>query len=173
MPRDYVLLVERGDAEHHASTVELRAEIPAVLPDTGLKAKGKRLLRPARQWVRRRRHLKTHAKFQDVPSPEFLAEAKAWIEATHPELSAHRLVAADVSDHYRYTFAEFTDSIAGAAAVVTTRLHAGILAALLGVPTALRDGRYGKLRGVYEASMRSMPHVHLLGAPVEAAELHR
>jgi len=69
----------------------------------------------------------------------------------------------DVSNEHRYTFDYFVQTIAAADAIVTTRLHAGILAAMFGKPTFLKDGSsYRKLTSIYEYSMADWPHVHLL-----------
>jgi len=158
----YVLLVERSDGEHHASTATLERTIHPILPEAGAKAKVKRLLRPLRQWQRRRRHLarlEGAGQFTE-PSDSFSAESTAWAASVGLQDLPFRC--GDASDNYRFSFSEFEDLVLNAAGVVTTRLHVGILSALFGIPTALRDGRYGKLAGVYEASMRHMPHVKLL-----------
>jgi pyruvyl transferase EpsO len=44
--------------------------------------------------------------------------------------------------------------------VITNRLHGHILSLLLGIPHAVLDNSYGKVRGVYEAWTRSSPLVH-------------
>lgn len=43
--------------------------------------------------------------------------------------------------------------------VVTNRLHVGVAAALMGVRVTYLDNSYGKIRAVYEATMRDIPGV--------------
>lgn len=71
-------------------------------------------------------------------------------------------VVADVSDPVTYGFDQFCEIVARSAAVVTTRLHVGVLAGMLGIPTVLIDGPYEKIKGVYEYSMSDMMHVSCL-----------
>jgi exopolysaccharide biosynthesis predicted pyruvyltransferase EpsI len=71
-------------------------------------------------------------------------------------------VVGDLSNPRLYPFDEFLEVVAGSRAVVTQRLHVGVLSALLGIDTWLDDRGYYKIRGIWEQSMRSMPHVHLL-----------
>jgi exopolysaccharide biosynthesis predicted pyruvyltransferase EpsI len=73
------------------------------------------------------------------------------------------VIAQDVSSNVGFTFDQFSLAIAQAAVVVTTRLHAGILAAMLGKPTYFysTSGSYLKIRGCYEHSMAHLPNVDL------------
>ena len=157
----HILIVERSDGEHHASTATLTRRIEPVVPDVGWRAAAKRQLRPWRETLRRTRYRRRVAPWSVPASATMLDEA-----TTHARLlgldPALPIRVGDVSDNYIYTFDEFVDAVLSSALVVTTRLHVGILAALAGVPTALRDGRYGKLRGAYELSMSHMPHVTLI-----------
>lgn len=84
--------------------------------------------------------------------------------ALRPDLAGKPTIYHDVSNTTRNTFEEFVRMIAAADAVVTTRMHAAILAAMLGKPTFMKgkSGAYRKLQGVYEQSLASMPHVYLL-----------
>ena len=49
--------------------------------------------------------------------------------------------------------------VARAEKVVTNRLHAGVAAALMGRSVTLLDNSYGKIRAVYETSLRNVPGV--------------
>lgn len=44
--------------------------------------------------------------------------------------------------------------------VISTRLHGGILATLLGIPTILLDNSYGKNRVYYETWLKDIAHCH-------------
>ncbi|MBW3609881.1 MAG: polysaccharide pyruvyl transferase family protein [Actinobacteria bacterium] len=79
-----------------------------------------------------------------------------------PSLRGLPVYAADISLPWLYSFDQFTKLVARAAAVVTTRLHVGILAALLGKPTWIKPGTFHKIRGIYEFSMAGMDHVRLV-----------
>lgn len=80
-----------------------------------------------------------------------------------PQYRGLPVMAQDISSPVGFTFSQFVDAIVNAAVVITTRLHVGILAALLDKPTYLVSGgaRYPKLQGVYEYSMADLPHVQL------------
>lgn len=68
----------------------------------------------------------------------------------------------DISDPSLCTFNGFCDYICQSSTVVTTRLHVGILSAMLNIPTIFIDGVYHKIRGVYEYSMKNWDHVRCL-----------
>jgi len=55
--------------------------------------------------------------------------------------------------------------------VVTDRLHAGILGALLQKTVILIDNNYGKLAAMYDDHLRKFPNVHYAGTPARALEL--
>lgn len=81
------------------------------------------------------------------------------IQSGHADLP---IVAGDISRIDFCTFDQFGAYVANAAVVLTTRLHVGILAALLGKETYLVPGVYHKMAAVYEYSLADMPGVHLL-----------
>ncbi len=157
----HILVVERSDGEHHASTAPLTRRIDPVVPDVSWRARAKRQLRPWRETLRRARHRRRVPPWSVPASSTMLDEATCHARRLGLDRDLP-LKVGDVSDNYIYSFDEFVDAVLSSALVVTTRLHVGILAAFAGVPTALRDGRYGKLRGVYELSMSHMPHVTLM-----------
>jgi len=72
------------------------------------------------------------------------------------------IIASDVSDPSSASFSEFCQLISTAAVVATNRLHVGILAGMLGKPTIIKPASYHKILGIYNYSMRDMPHVELL-----------
>lgn len=144
----YVLVVERFDAEQGIGQTWLsddRMRWAWKLPKPI-----KRIGKVCRDMLRRR---------TSVVKQSALKQAYQIM----PELSARPVVYEDVSNERQFSFDHFINRIASAHAVVTTRLHAGIFAGLLGKPTFLKDGSsYRKLSEVYEYSMADWPHVHLL-----------
>lgn len=81
-----------------------------------------------------------------------------------PRLAGKPTIYQDVSNVHRNSFQEFVDMIAAAEAVITTRMHAGILAAMLGKAAFFqpRDNEYQKLQSVYAFSLANNPEVFLL-----------
>lgn len=80
-----------------------------------------------------------------------------------PQFQGLPVFAQDVSSPIGFTFEQFTQAIADAVVVISTRLHVAILASLLGKPTYMITGNapYPKLKGVYEYSLADLPYVHL------------
>lgn len=70
--------------------------------------------------------------------------------------------AGDISLPGFYSMPFFIREIEAASAVVSTRLHVGILAAILGKPTIQVSGSYHKINGIYEMSMEKMSNVQLM-----------
>jgi exopolysaccharide biosynthesis predicted pyruvyltransferase EpsI len=91
----------------------------------------------------------------------FRAACEAILQADYPHLARLPRRILDVSHPSAGDLAFFCDEVASAAAVFTTRLHPGILGALLGRPTTLFEGPYHKIRGVYEFSLRGLGDVRL------------
>lgn len=75
------------------------------------------------------------------------------------------VLSVDVSDPAACSFETFCQLIAEADCVITTRLHAGIFAGLLGKRTIMVGQSYGKLEGIFDLSMASMSHVELVRSP--------
>ncbi|MCP5363943.1 MAG: polysaccharide pyruvyl transferase family protein [Hyphomicrobiales bacterium] len=75
---------------------------------------------------------------------------------------AYPILAKDISLPNVCSFDDFCHIIAGSAAVFTTRLHVGVLSAMVGRPTFLFEGNNHKIRGIYEHSMVDWPHVRLV-----------
>lgn len=85
---------------------------------------------------------------------EFCRAALAFARHRHPETADLPSVTADVSLAETCDFGAFLRHVAGAAVIVTTRLHVAILGQLLAIPTYLVEGRYHKYRGVFAYSMQ-------------------
>ena len=66
---------------------------------------------------------------------------------------------ADLSNVNTCSFDAFCDRIAAARVVFTTRLHAGLYAAMLGRRTFIFDGAYHKIRGIHELSLKDRANV--------------
>ena len=93
---------------------------------------------------------------------DFVKESVSLIEKTHPQFAKLPIYAADISLLSFCSFKQFNLLIAQAAVVVTTRLHVGILSALLGKPTYIKAGNWHKIRGVYEYSLKDRENVRLI-----------
>jgi exopolysaccharide biosynthesis predicted pyruvyltransferase EpsI len=146
---EHVLLVERFDLETSSGAQ------PSYIP---IALKIKNLLPPPvansiRRWLHKKRTARTN----------FTAMALSRLDKEMPQCRSLPVLARDISAPGAFTFETFVDAIVCAAAVVTTRLHVGILAALLDKPTYLYTGNapYPKIKSVYEYSMAEMQHVRL------------
>jgi len=144
----HILLVERFDRE--ATTASPKEIVK---------------MRSARQYVPRpiKRVLKKIIHRQRIASSPFTMTSLDRLYHEAPQFKGLPVMAQDISSTEGFTFEQFTTAIANAAVVITTRLHVGILAALLDKPTYLIAGKssYQKIRGVYEYSLSNLPHVHL------------
>lgn len=97
----------------------------------------------------------------DLQRP-FVQEQINSIFSKHPNTRGLPVVAADISDPALCDFNRFNQLIANAEVVVSTRLHVGILAAMLGKTTYLKTGTYHKIKGIYEYSLADVDNVYLL-----------
>jgi len=151
--QDYLLIVERRDAEGLSGPSDKAVPVPA-----GMK-----------QWIpmsikrpiKRRLHEKQRANTPFAQWAKDTAIERLELDQAVP------VRAIDASLKGLLTFEQFANIIARATAVVTTRLHVGILADLLEKPTLIipGDAKYGKIQGIYEYSMTSHPHVELVENP--------
>ena len=146
--KQHVLIVERFDHEGYAYTPHINhttvgTRLKTFVPK-GLRPQAKHLLHVLR-----------------VRGSSFTEEALRRIYAIAPGTKNLPVIADDISSSVGYNFDQFSDRIIRAAAVVTSRLHVGILAALLGKPTILYQvpGDYRKLLGVYQYSLSDKPNV--------------
>lgn len=93
---------------------------------------------------------------------EFVGQTTQFIQREHPEFGNLPIYAGDISLPTFCSFKQFGFLIAQAAVVVTTRLHVGILSALLDKPTYFKVGNWHKIRGVYEYSLNNNKNVGLI-----------
>lgn len=144
----HILLVERFDRE----AVTAPPQPIAVAPSLKSVVPGP-VKRALKKMVHRRR----------VASSSFTPTTLDRLYQEAPQFKGLPVLAEDVSSPVGFTFEQFLNAITEAAVVITTRLHVGILAAMLEKPTYLISGNtaYPKLRGVYEYSLANSPHVHL------------
>lgn len=145
----YLLLVERFDEEHVGATAPPLTSFQSV----------RKCIPPIVQPLARR--VLDHMRFRRSELNGVVRELAC---AQRPELRDLPVVYNDVSNVTRNSFDDFVRIIAQAEAVVSTRLHVGILAAMLQKLTFLKDGPgdYRKLWSVYTQSLATTPHVQLL-----------
>lgn len=148
----HILIVERGDQESMTPANDrLLPEgfhVPRAL--VGVTTPLKRLIMSS-SLVRRRK--------AETP---FAINACARVFSELPSLKGLPIYAADISSSRICSFRRFSELIAAAAAVVTTRLHVGILASMLDKPVYLTTGPYNKILGIYEYSLAGKGNVKLL-----------
>lgn len=156
--QEWFVVVEREDAEARVPSDTSITVTPPALAASRLSALLRTRLFPYEAKLRIRRLLLSRRESPLRPAPDWAGAALA---ATLPGVPAYPSYVADISARELVTFKEFSTRIARSRAVATTRLHAGILAALLGKPTILRADPLGKLSGVFRYSMADLPHVHL------------
>lgn len=144
------LIVERYDIERPSRGLKRRPARAAV--SRFLPAALKDLLRP---------HL---ARSRAALGRAFQHEAESLLRTG--TWSGLPTISGDLSNSRLFPFDEFLASIRDSGTVVTQRLHVGVLSALLGVETWLDDRGYYKIPAIWEQSMSSMPHVHLLSTAV-------
>lgn len=158
----HILIVERNDPE---SVTNNRQSQQTTKPSSSWK----RQIPPAikmtikRQllWRMKRRAVGKNIAEMDLQSP-FTQEWQKQILEDYPNLQDLPVCAADISDPEICSFDRFGQLIAEAAVVVTTRLHVGILAAMLDKPTYLKSGSYHKIRGIFEYSLADKDNVWLI-----------
>ena len=153
----YILLVERTDPESLGNRHRFSGQIEE--PST-VKEIVRRLVPVG---LRAKFHQMRKGEEQDPLKSHFAKKALERIYAEHPDLKGLPIRALDVSSLSSCgSLDEFASVIADAAVVYSTRLHVGILSAMLGTPTYLVEGVYHKISGIYEYSMKQMPHVTLI-----------
>jgi hypothetical protein len=108
-----------------------------------------------RQWLHKKSAAQTN----------FTAMALSHLYDEMPQRRSLSELARDLSAPGAFTFETFSDAIVRAVAVVSTRLHVGILPALLDQLMYLHAARapYPKIKSIYEYSMAEMKHVRLWG----------
>jgi exopolysaccharide biosynthesis predicted pyruvyltransferase EpsI len=149
---EYILIVERGDSESQTGF-------------QGRPLHNFELLRhmipwKARQAIKRNtRGLMYVLRKEETP---FVQSSIEMVKNEHHKFRNSPAYVDDISLPDVCTFQRFCDLIAGAAVVVSTRLHVSILAAILGKPTYAVAGSSAKIRGVYELSLSGRPNVLLI-----------
>jgi exopolysaccharide biosynthesis predicted pyruvyltransferase EpsI len=160
----HILVVERNDPESITGAYQ---PAPASAPDENLSTWKQRIPQPVRQAIYR--HITTPLKHrviakrlgeQDIYTA-FTQECLNRLIQDDPTRADLPIFAADISDPALCNFRRFSQLIAEAAVVVATRLHVGILAAMLDKPTYIQSGFYHKIRGIYEYSLVDSKHVQL------------
>jgi exopolysaccharide biosynthesis predicted pyruvyltransferase EpsI len=143
----HILLIERFDREattQSAYKMDVSNAVKSAVP-----AQVKRFLKKRLHHIRRSKS-------------GFTSTALSRLYSEHPEFRGLPVIAEDVSSNVGFTFEQFIKLIAQAAVVISNRLHAAILAAMLGKTTIVLSGHpYGKLEACYEFSLKDYPNVSL------------
>jgi len=151
-PGTHVLIVERTDMEHPQNQFEIsraRKLLNALCPPAV-----KQALYPL------------VSRYRETRESEFRSQCTELLGRDYPEFDAQPVISSDVSNVNTGSFDDFVSSIATASVVFTQRLHVGLLASMLNKPTYVFDGPYYKIKGIYEYSLRDLPHVHFVSNPL-------
>ncbi len=154
----HILVVERNDPESITDIYkpQTKPSLKNYIPRPAKRVINRHLLWPLRR----------AAIYKNVPElgqdTVFVKSCHEQVLGDYPDLYPLPLCAADISDPAICSFKYFSRLIAESAVVASTRLHVGILAAILGKPTYVKSGSYHKIRGIYEYSMQDMPNVKLM-----------
>ncbi len=111
-----------------------------------------------------RRMLREKILLRAVDKTKFVQSTMQWIYQQYPNLVGIPVYTKDISNEYDFTFEQFIDYIVDAALIVTTRLHVGFLAAMLGKTTFLKakKGGYNKIEGCYYYTLSKLKNVNLI-----------
>ncbi len=143
----HVLLIERFDREATTRTtyeMNVSSSVKKAVP-----APVKRFLKKGLHRIRRQKS-------------GFTTGALSRLYSEHPEFRGLPVIVEDVSSNVGFTFDQFLQFIAQAAVVISNRLHAAILAAMLGKTTIVLSGHpYGKLEACFEYSLKDDPNTRL------------
>lgn len=156
----HILIVERNDPESVTGTY--------IATQPSLTKKSNNIS----QFIKRpiRRHILTPLKHMALSkslaklgiNTTFAQECLTQVWHDYPHFQNLPVVAADISNPELCSFHTFSKFIASAAVVVATRLHVGILAAMLDKPTYIKSGCYHKIRGIYEYSLQDKQNARLI-----------
>lgn len=160
----HILIVERHDPE---SMTGADQSATARATGTTLSTWKQRIPQPVRQAIYR--HVTTPLRHRMIAKrlgeqgihTAFTQECLNRLIQDDPTRADLPIFAADISDPALCNFRCFSQLIAEAAVVVATRLHVGILAAMLDKPTYIQSGSYHKIRGIYEYSLADNKQVQL------------
>lgn len=143
-----ILVVDRMDVEHSSAGGEqslIKSIYLSIVPEML-----KKQLRSLR--VIRRNKFGT----------AFTQRARSLLLKNNPKYEIESIETSDVSRPDVCSFDEFAQKILDAEYIFTNRLHVGVLGYLLGRNVYMVEGSYHKMRGIYEQSMASYPHVNLM-----------
>ena len=166
---DFISELKSGRTSEHVLIVE-RIDPEALSNATAFDRKGQlaRSIKSSIKSVIPRAVIDQLAPLRQKPRPDptqtpFVKAAHERVLADYPEVQDLPVVAFDVS-HEKCcdSLAEFAKVISKSAVVYSSRLHVGILSAMLGIPTYLVEGVYHKIRGIREYSMSDMDHVVMI-----------
>jgi len=157
----HILIVERNDPESVTGSYQ-----PQVVSSSTSRWK-QFIPKPIKQAVYRHvtiplrhRQIAQHLGEQGIHTT-FTQDCLHRLIQDDPSRATLPIFAADISDPALCNFHRFSQLIAEASVVAATRLHVGILAALLDKPTYIQAGSYHKIRGIYEYSLTNYNQVHL------------
>lgn len=153
----HVLIVERIDPE----ALRNERSFTGPVPEPSLVKKLVRSLVPGK--LRSKIYQVTRNKPSPPVQSPFALEALEVVYRDYPQFKDLPIKALDVSSSTCCkSLDEFASTIADSAVVYSTRLHVGILAAMLNIPTYVVQGVYHKISGIYDHTMSDMEHVRLL-----------
>lgn len=155
----HILIVERDDAERVTNMTQPRSQSPnwkRNIPWSVKRPINRHLL-----WKLNRRSIAKQLGELGLQT-EFAQEWHQKVLIDYPELEGLPVFAADISSPALCSFDRFSQLVADAAVVVSTRLHVAILAAMLGKPTYIKSGSYHKIQGIFEHSLSERSNVRLV-----------
>ncbi len=109
------------------------------------------------------------------PLSDFGKAASSLIQDHFPDKNRLPDLVADIARRRYTNFDGYARLIADSGVVVATRMHVGILGAMLGKPSFLVRGTQHKIIGVYEQSLTGFPNLTIIDRacrPVEAYRHH-
>lgn len=145
----HVLLVERGDKE---GVTGARQQSMGRFP---LKKYAP---------IAFKRYVKRRVLSRQAKNSPLASAVHAFLQENAPSSSQLPMICFDASSPELINFKHFCLLIAKSDCVFTTRLHVGILAAMLGKQTFIFEGlkKLSKISGIYDFSLSDMPHVKLV-----------
>lgn len=163
--RKHILIVERDDPE--SVTKPLLETTNPLTASTQINWKAyipKAIKRPISRHIAmpiKHRVLAKHLGKRDLNSP-FTQDCLRQVWQDDPTLRNLPVFSADVSNQRLCSFSSFSQLVAEAAVVVTTRLHVAILAAMLDKPVYVKPGSYHKIEGIFDYSLAKRPNIWLI-----------
>ena len=162
----HILVVERGDIEsatglQHNDLV-LTLLIQRVIPRSIMDIIPRAIQSVLRDLiVLPERFLLSRKRRKRAEQTVFAKRCVEMVRNKYPEFRKLPVYAADISLPSICNFNQFSLAVAQAGIVITTRLHVAILSSLLGKPCYLKLGKWYKIRGVYEYSLKEQGYVKL------------